>query len=127
MKKIVILIPLLLTGCATMFAPSKDTVNINSTDKNTEILVDGQYVGTGNAHYEVQRGKSVTITAQKQGCAIGMVQTSKSIAGQTWINVLFWPGFIVDAATGAIQKTDPTTYTVNPNCYVKNTPSHSLS
>lgn len=116
MKKALILIPLLLTGCATVFGPSKDTISINSPDSATKILVDGEYAGTGNVRYPVPRGKTVTITALKAGCAPQVVMTDKSMTGLAWLNIFFWPGFIVDAVTGSIQKADPTTYTVDPVC-----------
>jgi hypothetical protein len=73
-------------------------------------------VGKGSAQYVLPRGKEATITASKAGCDDRSIQTEKRIVGATWLNIFFWPGFIVDVATGAIQKADPTTYTVSPQC-----------
>lgn len=107
---------LMLSGCATVFAPSKDVITVNSDDKDTKIFADGNFIGTGTAQYTIPRGKSAMLTAEKKGCASQVMQTEKSLVGITFLNILFWPGFIVDAATGAIQKTDPTIYKVRPNC-----------
>lgn len=86
-------------------------------------MVDGQYAGTGSAQYPVPRGKTVTITAQRAGCSPQIVQTDKSVTGLTWLNIFFWPGFIVDAATGSIQKAEPLVYTVTPVCNLADLPN----
>lgn len=118
MKKLSILLvlPFLLSGCATMFSDSKDVISITTNDKEASIMIDGQFVGKEKIQYIVPRGKSVVITANKNGCPSHVVQTTKSVNGMTFLNILFWPGFIVDAATGAIQKTDPLNYNISLNC-----------
>ncbi len=35
---------------------------------------------------------------------------NKSIEPVYWVNILFWPGLIVDIATGKMFKYDPTEY-----------------
>jgi len=80
-------------------------------------MIDGQYVGKGKTQYILPRGRSVVIAANKKGCPSHVIQTTKSVNGTTFLNLFFWPGFIVDAATGAIQKTDPLNYNINLNCH----------
>lgn len=117
MRKIVLICaPLMLTGCATMFGDSQDKISINSATPETKLYVNGDYIGNGTVQYSVPRGKTVSISAKKEGCVQKFMQSDRSVNGLTWLNLLFWPGFIVDAATGAIQKTDPTFYTVTPDC-----------
>lgn len=105
-----------LSGCGTLFGRSQDVVTIHSRDKDAEISVNGNAVGTGFATYPVKRGKQATITASKNGCSDRSVITETSIAGPAYINLLCLICWIVDAATGKIYKTDPTDYTVTPAC-----------
>lgn len=112
-----------LTGCASMFGRSSDLVTIRSTDPEATILVNGNAIGTGTAQYKVKRGKDVTLTVSKTGCQERSVQTDTSLVGWTWLNIFFWPGFIVDAATGDMRRTDPTEYTLTPACPVATAPA----
>ncbi|WP_145984500.1 putative periplasmic lipoprotein [Zymobacter palmae] len=107
---------LLLNGCATVFGPSQDTITVSTQDNDTKVFVDGLYMGNGTVTYPVPRGKSVTLSAEKKGCSPRVLQTGKSVVGLTFINILFWPGFIVDAATGSIMKADPVFYNLRLNC-----------
>ena len=104
------------SGCATMFGDNKDLICIQSNDPAASILINGNNVGTGVAQYSIPRGRDATITASKPGCQDRSVQTERRIVGATWLNIFFWPGFIVDVATGSMHKTDPTSYTVTPVC-----------
>lgn len=113
---LIIITAFLLTGCASMFADSSDKLLIRSNDPSAKLFVNGNQVGTGSAVYSLSRGKTAIITASKAGCSDRSVSTEQSVAGATWFNLLFWPGFIVDAATGAIHKTDPVDYIVSPSC-----------
>jgi hypothetical protein len=116
MKHVLLCALFLLSGCASMFGDSTDQVTIHSNDPNAKLLVNGNEIGTGTAVYSVQRGKSVILTATEKGCADRSLPTEQSIDGITWLDIFFWPGFIVDAATGDMHKTDPTDYTVTPDC-----------
>ncbi|NMP27051.1 hypothetical protein GW590_09270 [Rahnella sp. SAP-1] len=105
-----------LSGCSTMFGSAQDRISILSQDPEAKILVNGTYVGKGNADYALAKGKTATITAEKSGCSSQSIETTKKVAGLTWLNLFFWPGFIVDAATGSIQQASPTNYSVTPVC-----------
>ncbi|MDR3432293.1 MAG: hypothetical protein P4L95_10415 [Rouxiella aceris] len=105
-----------LSGCSTLFGSAQDGISIRSQDPDAKILVNGNYVGKGNAYYALAKGKTATITAEKSGCSSQSVETTKKVSGLTWLNLFFWPGFIVDAATGSIQQASPTNYSVTPVC-----------
>lgn len=106
---------LALSACATLFGDDNDKIAIHS-NQGASILVNGNQVGTGSTVYSLPRDKKAIITAKKQGCSDMSVPTEQSIVGATFWNILFWPGFIVDAITGKMFKTDPTDYTVMANC-----------
>lgn len=107
---------MLLTSCASMFGNDSDQLTIHSNDPNAKIMVDGNVVGTGSTTYTLPRGKTAVIKASKEGCQDRSVTTGRSIVGATWFNILFWPGFIVDAVTGDMHKANPTNYSVTPIC-----------
>lgn len=105
-----------LSGCVSMFGDSNDKITVRSNDPDANILVNGNEVGQGSVVYSLPRGKTAILTATKNGCADRSVPTEQSIDGLYWVNILVWPGLIVDVATGAAHKADPTDYTVTPDC-----------
>lgn len=107
---------ILLSGCVSMFGDSNDKITVRSNDPDAEILVNGNDVGRGSVIYPLPRGKTVVLTATKKGCADRSLPTDHSIDGLYWVNIFVWPGAIVDLATGAMYKADPTDYVVTPDC-----------
>ena len=105
-----------LSGCATMIGDKQDLLVIESNDQSAEIKVNGNIVGKGSAEYALPRGNQATITVSKIGCDDRSIQTKKEVVGATFLNLFFLPGFIVDAITGSMQKTSPTSYSVTPQC-----------
>ena len=116
LKLSVILVALFLSSCATIFSDKSDKITIHSKDPEARILVNGNEIGKGNAVYSLAKDKTAIITASKKGCSDMSVPTEQSINGVTFINLIFWPGYLIDAATGKIHKADPAEYTVTPNC-----------
>ena len=61
----------------------------------------------------VKRGDgSLDIICKKDGYKQLNTMVGDSFNGTTVVNILYWPGFLVDAATGAYKKF-PTHYVVN--------------
>lgn len=117
MKKLLLLSTLtLLCGCATLFGKKEDVLTIHSKYDDARLLVDGNEIGIGRATYSLERGKTVIITAHKKGCNDMSMPTSEKLNDTTFVNLLFWPGYLVDAATGSIHQASSTDYTVNPLC-----------
>ncbi|MGB9151557.1 MAG: hypothetical protein WCD70_00535 [Alphaproteobacteria bacterium] len=110
------LILTMLSGCVSMFGDSSDKITVHSNDPAATILVNGNEVGQGSVVYPLPRGKTAILTATKNGCADRSVPTDQSIDGLYWLNIFVWPGLVVDMATGAMKKADPTDYTVTPDC-----------
>ena len=109
-----------LSGCATIFGDSNDKITIHSNDPDAKILVNGNQIGTGNAVYSLPRGKTAILTASKKGCHDVSMPTDQVLAGATFVNLIFWPGYLIDAASGAIHKAGTLDYTLTPNCEDKN-------
>jgi hypothetical protein len=65
----------------------------------------------GKTPYSVvlSRGKDYVISASYQG-KTETIAMNKSIEPVYWVNILFWPGLIIDLATGKMFKYEPTHY-----------------
>lgn len=85
------------------------TVCVQSHPQGAAVYVEGQHQGTTPATVTlpgyIYGGKSVVVkkAGYQDQC---MVVNSKFQPCGLW-NLLFWPGFLVDAATGNAVKIDP--------------------
>lgn len=99
---------LICSGCATVFTSDSQNIIFDSDPEGANIKV-GPYECVTPCALEIPKGKNYTIEAtydeQKK-----VVPLTTKMAGSTLINILFWPGFIVDALTGNIKKYSPTHY-----------------
>lgn len=118
MKKAVLALCILisLSGCATLFGKKADTLTIHSKYPDAILLVDGNEIGKGSATYSLPRDKTVIISAHKRGCQDTSMPTGQELNNTTFVNLLFWPGYLIDAASGSIHEASSTDYTVNPSC-----------
>lgn len=108
---------LLLTGCATIFTGTTQNINVQALNTNNNSIIPGATCvitdGKGRT-YPISSNPGSTVISKGQGalsvrCMKAGYRQKEIGVGQdfnawTIVNVLFWPGFIVDAATGAIQK-----------------------
>jgi hypothetical protein len=118
LKKIGLLFfSLILTGCATVFSGTTQTVSVQAIDEDTHYnlpdaactITDGKGgaypVSHSPATVVLTRGNgALNVFCKKEGYHQASVGAGQSFNGWTIVNVLFWPGALVDAATGAIQK-----------------------
>lgn len=107
---------IVLQGCATMFSGTSQTIKIEAVDNQTKKPLEdchctvtdglgGQHVLTsnpGSAH--VSKKGSIQILCAKEGYRQLNTTAGESFSATTALNVLFWPGLIVDAASGAYKK-----------------------
>ena len=77
-------------------------------------MIDGLEMGRTPATFNLRRpglsGKNVTLRLAGYEDRNFALQSSFNTV--SLINILFWPGFIVDVATGSIMKYSPTTYSM---------------
>lgn len=100
---------LMTQGCCSLFTSSPQTLSINSKPEGAKVQI-GQYEGVTPYQLSMPRGKDYVIQATYQGKT--KTQTlERKVEPVFWINILFWPGLIVDVVTGDMFKYDPTTYT----------------
>ena len=118
MKRLIsILAVLFLSSCATVFSGSTSNVRVQAVDTADNKVLDGVscsltdgdgivYPITANPGSAiVSRGKgTLRADCRKEGYVQQNMGVAQTINGITFVNVLFWPGFIVDVVTGAMQK-----------------------
>ncbi|AIL65252.1 hypothetical protein NOVO_04350 [Rickettsiales bacterium Ac37b] len=108
---------LILSSCATIFSGTTQKINIVAIDAKTQQPLQDVscHITDGTGSYLPIYGNPGTVVITRTSSAItprctkdGYTQKSfgvgNSFNGTTIVNVLFWPGFLVDAATGAMHK-----------------------
>jgi hypothetical protein len=117
-KKLLILLPALaLVGCATIFTGTTQNINIQAIDTKTNqpvsdvscTLTDGKGVvyaiPSNPGSVLVSKGSgAITPNCRKEGYVQKTFGAGDSFNAVTMINILFWPGFIVDAMSGSMHK-----------------------
>jgi hypothetical protein len=106
-----------LSGCATIFTGTSQSVNIRAVDSANNQPLKGVTCsitdGKGIVYAVPANPGSVQITkghgALSPNCQkVGYIQKNFGVGEDfnavTIVNILFWPGFIVDAMTGSMHK-----------------------
>lgn len=101
----------MLCGCATIFTPSHDPVTINSVPVGATVYMDGARVGKTPTTIQVKRQLTPPrIELKADGYYPQAVILQNSFNTVALLDILFWPGFIVDAATGTLMKASQFNY-----------------
>lgn len=106
-----------LSGCATIISGSSQKISLQAIDKNTQHVIPDAKCSLTNSKGVIHPvyGNPGSITVDREygklqaNCtARGYRQTGvgvgESFNAWTLVDILFWPGFFVDAATGAAKK-----------------------
>ena len=102
---------LMLSSCATVFTGTKQTVNIKTDPPAADIEVDGIKVGVTPMDVTLKKGfTGQTVNLKLNGYEAKTFQPTTTFNAVSVVNFLFVPGFIIDAATGAMMKYDPKVY-----------------
>lgn len=116
-KWILCLMALGLSGCATILSGTSQTIHVKSIDSvSKETLTDvrcsvtdgsggGSTIMTNPGSTKVSRARgSVVVNCSKPGYRQLNTSVGDNFNAVTLVNILFWPGFIVDAASGSYRK-----------------------
>lgn len=113
MKKtaIALMSALILSGCATMFTSSTDPVTFKSIPDGAKVEINGNSVGRTPVTVPLKRSLTPPLVQLKlEGYEPKTLIVQNSFNGVSVLNIFFWPGFIVDAATGSMMKYEVLTY-----------------
>jgi hypothetical protein len=110
---LVLLVSLVLVGCATITKGTRQIVSIGCNVDGADVLLDGVKVGVTPFVGEIAKNRS-TIMISKQGYRSETLALSKSLEGMFWGNIITGGtvGSITDFATGAAYTYAPATYHV---------------
>jgi hypothetical protein len=89
-----------LTGCTTILSSNPQPVGVNSSPMGATVLVNGSPVGQTPTTVSLDRKQAYTIEVQKPGSAPQAQTLTKAVDPLFFANILFFPGFIVDVASG---------------------------
>ncbi len=95
-----------LTGCSTMFGDNDRLVHVSSAPKGAHVLVNNQAIDdtTPTQIAMTSMFAPTTITVAKRGCKPQTVVITPEFQKIGLLNILIFPGFIVDAITGDMMK-----------------------
>ena len=133
MQKFILLISSLfyLSSCATVFSGSSQNIKLQVLEDSTKLPIDsvrctvndgyGDYVISSNpATVRVKKGSgSIAVSCVKENYRQLNTMVGDSFNAVSLVNVIFWPGFFVDAMSGA-YKSYPSHYTITME-KIKNT------
>ncbi len=106
-----------LSGCATLFSGSTQTINVKIVESGSDNALEGvscivahpngnTWTLPGNPGIlTVDRGNgAIQISCKKAGYRQLNMAVGDGFNAVTVVNILFWPGFIVDALSGSYKK-----------------------
>lgn len=106
---------LIIGGCASIAGNNTRAVKVHSYPSGATIYVDNQQYGVTPAVITLPEyiygGKSVTV--RKRGYQDQTMMVNSKFQPISLVNILFWPGFLIDAATGNLVKIDPANLNLN--------------
>ncbi|MHC4121064.1 MAG: PEGA domain-containing protein [Planctomycetota bacterium] len=104
----VLAMSLLTQGCCSIFTSGPQTVSVDSDPPGAKVAI-GPYTGTTPYNVSLPRGKTYVVQATVNG-KTKKLNLEKKIEPIYWVNILFFPGLIVDLATGKMWRYDQTQY-----------------
>ena len=79
---------------------------------NSAVSFMNKYKGKTPYQISLPRGKDYVIVA-KYGDKTETLTLEKSIEPVYWVNILIWPGLLIDLGTGKMWKYSPTEYDIS--------------
>lgn len=92
-------------ACATLFSGSSQ-IPVMTNPPGAGVYVNGALVAQTPTTLNLESDVPAHIQIYMPGFRPVQIMQQKTIAGWFWANILFWPGFFVDLATGKYQKYD---------------------
>jgi len=95
-------------GCCSIFTPNPQTISVDSKPQGAKVRI-GSFKNKTPCRALLPRGKDYVIEVS-YGKDTQTAVLNKNIEPIYWVQVLFWPGLIIDLATGKMYKYEPTEY-----------------
>ncbi len=99
----------MVIGCASIAGDNERNVTVHSNPEGAKVFVGHKQYGTTPTVVRlpsyIYGGKEITV--KKEGFEAQTQTVNSKFQPVGLLNILFWPGFIIDAATGNTVKIDP--------------------
>jgi hypothetical protein len=105
---VVMALAVVSAGCATLFAGGAAPVPVQTNPPGAVVYLNGQAVGQTPTMVVLDRTQPANLQIYLPGFRPVQMWRAKGYTGWFWVNLLFWPGFLVDLATGAYEQYDDT-------------------
>lgn len=95
---------ILMTGCATILSGATQKITVQSNPPGAHVKF-GYQSGFTPITFEVPKGEDYPLIVSN-GSDQQVITLERKLDPTTFLNLIppFWPGFVVDAVTGAITK-----------------------
>ncbi len=112
---ILLVVAFLIPGCATLFTGTSDEITFETEPAGARVFVDGIDYGVTPATMDITRSGigDREIMLRLDGYEPYTFKLNKEFNAVSVINIFFWPGFIVDVATGAVTRYRPLGYIID--------------
>ena len=102
-----------VSGCASIFTSMSDPISFDSRPEGAKVQVNGMHVGRTPVTVPIKRSLSTPqVKVSLDGYESQYLMLQNTFNGVAFLDIFFWPGFIIDAATGAIMKYSVCNYEV---------------
>jgi uncharacterized protein YceK len=109
--KIILFLALLVSGCATVFTGTSDEITFTSEPIGAAVFVDREQIGITPVTKKIDRElHDSVITYKLENYNDSSQPLIRSFNKWSIANITIWPGWLIDALTGAINKAQYTTY-----------------
>ena len=100
-----------LTGCATILSGTTQKITVHTDPQGAHARI-GHQAGRTPVTLTVPKGQDLQleVTIDRNKRVVPLRRTFDTVG---LLNILFFPGFIVDAVTGAMMKYEPTVVSVD--------------
>lgn len=95
------------SGCATLFADKATVVSIDSRPPGASVSIDGQSAGQTPVRLEIESSRARVVKISMGPESKTLILDTKLLVGWLLLDILFWPGIIVDAVTGNWYELSP--------------------
>lgn len=123
MKKMFFLCVFFVSGCASLFHGTSETITVKSEEKGARIYLNDNYIGTDLATVSISKKKikTATIKAEKNNCVTSTRNLEAEIDPSTFWGCfidacIFTVGGIDYLSTGAFYRLSDKNYILSPNC-----------
>ncbi len=102
-----------LSGCASIAGDNNKVVHVNSKPEGAQVFVNNVPQGNTPTQISVNTWSPTLLTLKKSGYRDTHTQVNTAFQPIGILNIFFWPGFIIDAATGNMMKVAPESRVIN--------------